>query len=164
MFCLGDAEAVPFQDNTFDIVTCRLAAHHFPDLARAFSEMGRVVKSGGRVVLEDTCAPEVPALAALMNEWEVRRDPSHIADHPPSRLQMILETCGLTVKAVTMAHVPQEFNDWVRRGGVLESSVAALRASFLGAAPNARAAFRIKAVNGDIHFAWPEIIILGIKR
>ncbi len=164
LFCLGDAEAVPFRDNTFDIVTCRLASHHFPDLPKAFSEMARAVKPGGRVVLEDTCAPEVPALAALMNEWEVRRDPSHIANHPPSRLRAMLEDCGLTVKAVTMAHVPQEFSDWVRRSGVSEPNAAALRASFLGATPEARAAFRIETANGDVHFAWPEITILGIKR
>jgi ubiquinone/menaquinone biosynthesis C-methylase UbiE len=163
LFSLGDAEAVPFRDNTFDIVTCRFASHHFPDLPRAFSEMARVATPGGRVVLEDTCAPEDPALATLMNEWEVKRDPSHAANHPPTRLRAMLHDSGLTVQAVIAAHVPQAFSDWVRRGGVLPSTVAALRASFLGAPAEARAAFRIETANGDIHFAWPEIIILGIK-
>lgn len=164
LFCRGDAEALPFREETFDVVTCRFASHHFPDLPRAFSEMRRVAKPGGRVVLEDTCAPEVPALAALMNEWEVRRDPSHIANLPPSRLRVMLEDCGLTVKAATAAHVPQEFSAWVRRSGVSESEAAALHASFLSVAPEARAAFRIEPANGDLLFAWPEIIILGIKQ
>ena len=164
LFCLGDAEAVPFRDHAFDIVTCRLAAHHFPDLPRAFAEMARVVKPAGRVVFEDTCAPETPALADQMNEWEVRRDPSHVADHPPSRLRTMLEACGLIVEAATMALVPQTFSDWVRRSGTPDSAVAGLRASFVQAAPDVRAAFRITAHSGDIHFAWDEVIMLGVKR
>jgi len=163
-FCLGDAEAVPFRGNTFDIVTCRHASHHFPNPARAFSEMARVAKRGGRVILDDTCTPEAPELAALMNEWEVRRDPSHVANHPPSRLRAMLEECGLVVDAATLTHGPLVFGDWVRRGGIPESNAASLRASFRGAAPDARSAFRIESSAGDVHFAWPEIVILGMKR
>jgi len=163
-FCLGDVEAVPFSDSTFDLVTCRLAAHHFPDLPGAISEMARVVKRGGRVVLDDTCAPEVPELAALMNEWEMRRDPSHVADHPPSRLRALLEGLGLAVEAATTSHIPQEFDDWVRRSGIPAQEAAALRTSFLTAPAEARTAFRIETKDGEVHFAWPEIILLGIKR
>ncbi len=164
LLCLGDAEAVPFRDNTFDIVTCRHAGHHFPNLSRALAEMARVAKPGGRVVLEDTCSPEAPALAALMNEWEVRRDPSHIANHPPSRLRTMLKNSGLTVETSTMALVPQEFSDWVRRSGTREPEAAELRTSFVNATPDARAAFRITTEGGDLHFAWPEVIMLGVKR
>jgi ubiquinone/menaquinone biosynthesis C-methylase UbiE len=162
-FCLGDAEAIPFRDDAFDTVTCRHAAHHFPDLERAFREMARVARRGGRVILDDTCTPEVQELAALMNEWEVRRDPSHIANHPPSRLRAMLEECGLRVDAAVLTHVPLVFSDWIRRSGVAESNAALLRAGFLAAGPDARSAFRIEPVTGDIHFAWPEIVILGVK-
>jgi ubiquinone/menaquinone biosynthesis C-methylase UbiE len=163
-FCLGDAEAVPFRDNTFDLVTCRHAAHHFPNIARALSEMARVAAPGGRVILDDTCTPDAPELAALMNEWEVRRDPSHIANHPPSLLRAMLEKSGLEVDAATMTHVPLAFSDWVRRSGTPESDAASLHASLAGAGPDARSAFRIESVPGDVHFAWPEIVILGVKR
>jgi hypothetical protein len=77
----------------------------------------------------------------------------------------MLEECGLRVDAAVPAHVPQVFSDWVRRGGVAESNAASLRASFLGADPDARSAFRIEPVaeTEDIRFAWPEIVILGVK-
>jgi len=163
VFCLGDAEALPFAARSFDIVTCRLAAHHFPHLERAFAEMTRVVASAGRVVIEDTCAPEAPDLAALMNDWELRRDPSHVADRPPSGLRAMMEQCGLRVKTVSLALIPQLFDDWVRRSGVSAAETAALRASFLGASPEARAAFQVRLENDDLHFAWPEIVILGIR-
>ena len=163
--CLGDAEALPFQSNTFDIVACRHAAHHFADLARGLQEMTRVVKVGGRLVLEDTCAPEEPALASRMNEWEHRRDPSHRENRPPSRLRQMLEAAGLRVEADALGLVQQTFGDWARRAGVPQPDADALRASFLGAPPEARAAFRIRVeADGTLHFAWNEIVILGVKR
>src|SRR5262249_39728693 len=161
--CLGDAEAVPFCDQAFEMVTCRFASHHFPHLARAFGEMARVLKPGGAVILEDTCAPEAEDLAEIMNEWELKRDPSHVANRPPSRLRAMLEECGLSVDAATMTHVPQEFRDWARRGGVSDEDSAALRASFLAAPPAAQTAFRIESKDSGLSFAWPGIVFRAIK-
>jgi ubiquinone/menaquinone biosynthesis C-methylase UbiE len=54
-FHLGLAEALPFPDGTFDVVLSRLAIHHLPgDLkARAFAEMRRVLRPGGRCLILD---------------------------------------------------------------------------------------------------------------
>lgn len=163
-FCLGDAEAVPFCDHAFEIVTCRFAAHHFPNLSRAFSEMARVATPGGGVIIEDTCAPEAPHLATLMNEWELRRDPSHVQDLPPSRLRAMMGQSGLTVEAATLTTVPQEFDSWTRRAGVLVEQTAALRAGFLDAGSDARAAFQIEEGGGSLRFVWPAVVILAVKR
>ncbi len=162
-FCLGDAEAVPFHDGTFDIVTCRFASHHFPHLPVALAEMVRVAKPGGRVALDDTCAPEDPDLAALMNEWELRRDPSHVANRPPSRIKTMLEESGLHVQDAVLTAVPQEFGEWVKRSGVPASATAVLRESLLGASPEVVTTFRIARRGNDIHFAWDEIVVVGIK-
>lgn len=162
-FCLGDAEALPFRDGAFDLVACRHASHHFPHLPAALAEMARVAGSGGRVVLDDTCAPEDPELAALMNEWERRRDPSHVANHPPSLLAAMLEESGVRVVETVMTRVPLEFDDWVRRSGAPERDAMALREQFLRAAPEAVRAFHIVAEDRDVRFAWDEIVILGIK-
>lgn len=162
-FCLGDAETLPFREGAFDIVTCRLASHHFPDLPAALAEMARVTRPGGRVVLDDTCAPEDPGLAALMNEWELRRDPSHVANHPPSRLEAMVGGSGLRIDAAVMTSIPLEFSDWVRRSGVLEPAATALREIFLRASGEALSAFRIVRRGDEVHFAWDEIVILGRK-
>ena len=45
-FTAGDAEQLPFEDNTFDLVTSRIAPHHFPDCWRFVQESARVLKSG----------------------------------------------------------------------------------------------------------------------
>ncbi len=164
LFCQGDAEALPFRDGAFDIVTCRVAAHHFPDLQRALDEMARVTRPGGRVVVDDTCAPESPKMAEVMNAWEKRRDPSHVANHPPSRLHKMLEDSGLRVEETSHTRVPQEFDDWVLRAGVPAPEVKALRRDFTQASPAAREAFRIEVEGSTVRFAWDEIVMLGVKR
>jgi ubiquinone/menaquinone biosynthesis C-methylase UbiE len=163
-FCLGDAEALPFRGGVFDLVVCRYAAHHFPNLPHALAEMVRVTRPGGRVAIEDTCAPEDPALGDLMNRWEVRRDRSHVRNIPPSRLRALFESAGLTAAAVETAAIPQHFAEWARRGGMSEPDTAALRAEFVNASPAARAAFQIRPEGDDLAFAWGEAVVLGVKR
>ena len=46
-FIIGDALALPFEDNTFDIVTSHTFLTSVPDPEKAMSEMKRVVKPGG---------------------------------------------------------------------------------------------------------------------
>lgn len=46
----ASAEALPFPDATFDVVTCRFGAMFFPDLQKALRECQRVLKPGGKVV------------------------------------------------------------------------------------------------------------------
>lgn len=163
-FSLGDAEALPFRDGVFDLVVCRYASHHFPNLPRAIAEMARVARRGGRVVIEDTCAPEAPALDDLMNRWEVQRDRSHVRNIPPSRLRALFESAGLCVGAVETTAIPQHFVEWARRGGMTEADTAALRAEFEHASPAARAEFQIRPENDDLAFAWGEAVVLGVKR
>ena len=163
-FCLGDAEALPFRSGAFDLVVCRYASHHFPNFGQAIAEMVRVARRSGRVALDDTCAPEDPALDDLMHRWEVRRDGSHVRNLAPSRLRALFESAGLTVTALEKTAIPQHFGEWSRRGGMAQADAAALRAEFEAASPAARAEFQIKAEDDDLAFAWGEAVVLGIKR
>src|SRR5688572_19408693 len=52
----GNAAALPFVDESFDLVMCRSSLHHMPDPQRAVSEMARVCRPGGRVVVADIVA------------------------------------------------------------------------------------------------------------
>ena len=72
----ADAEALPFDDASFDAVTCRIAPHHFANQAGFVSEVARVLKPGGRFGLVDNM---INAEASeFVNEWERKRDPSHV--------------------------------------------------------------------------------------
>ena len=72
----GHAAALPFVDASFDLVFCRTALHHFPRPERCVTEMARVCRPGGRVVLSDMIAPSAQVREAF-DDLHRRIDPSH---------------------------------------------------------------------------------------
>ena len=72
----GNAESLPFVDESFDVVFCRSSLHHFGDPHQAVAEMVRVCRRGGRVVLLDLVAPDVDS-RDLFDRVHRLVDPSH---------------------------------------------------------------------------------------
>lgn len=52
-FCLASATDLPFADNSFDYVCCIETLQHIPDTQRAISQMSRVLKPGGKIIIID---------------------------------------------------------------------------------------------------------------
>ncbi len=73
----GNASALPFLDDTYDLVLCRSALHHFRDPSRMVQEMARVCRPGGRVAVSDMVAPSASVKAAF-DDLHRRLDPSHM--------------------------------------------------------------------------------------
>ena len=85
----GNAEALPFVDESFDIVFCRSSLHHFADPKRAVAEMVRVCRIGGRVVLVDLVAPDDGR--ELFDPYVHRLlDPSHVRSYTEIELAGLL--------------------------------------------------------------------------
>ncbi len=64
-FETGDVEALPFPDDHFDVVVCALALCHLADLTNAVVEIGRVAKTGAKVVLTDPHPQSVAIISHL---------------------------------------------------------------------------------------------------
>src|SRR5207245_4668682 len=71
------AEALPFEDGTLDLVTSRIAPHHFDSIAAFLDEARRVLKPSGTFALVDNVVPE-SAVGDYVNAFERLRDPSHL--------------------------------------------------------------------------------------
>lgn len=161
---LAVAEALPFADASFDIVSCRLAAHHFRDVPAALAEFRRVARPGGRVVVCDTVSPEDEAVAAYMHDLELRRDPSHVRDLAVSTWRRLLAEAGLRLLAERLAKSPQEFEEWVGRADTAASEVPGLRRDLEGASALARRIFGIRVRGGTIRWAWGNAIFLTVRE
>lgn len=90
----GDAERLPFEDNSFDAIICECAFCTFPDKPTAASEFFRVLQSGGRLGLSDiTRNGPLPAELETLFAWI-----SCFADAQPiERYVGYLESAGLIV-------------------------------------------------------------------
>ena len=55
---LGDAAALPFEDDSFDAVTVAFGVRNFEDLGKGLSEISRVLKPGGQAVILEFSMPE----------------------------------------------------------------------------------------------------------
>jgi ubiquinone/menaquinone biosynthesis C-methylase UbiE len=118
----ADAEALPFDDASFDLVTCRLAFHHFPNPRQAIAEFARVLKPGGVLGFSDNIVVPDKQAAGYYNAYEKLRDPSHNWVYPLVRLQAMFEEASLRVEATRELSKEFEFHEWADRQHVSEAN------------------------------------------
>lgn len=81
-FVEGDCENLPFAENSFDVVTCSMSFHHYPNPEKFFQSLHRVLRPGGRLVLRDMAAGskammwffnhiEIPVLRTVLRKGDV---------------------------------------------------------------------------------------------
>ena len=95
---LHEAEKFPYSDSSFDLVTCRVAAHHFSNREAFVAEVTRVLKTGGHFLLIDGSIPDgEPIAEEWIHELEKLRDPSHGRFLSPGAWNALCERHGLHV-------------------------------------------------------------------
>lgn len=109
------AEQLPFADGAFDLLVCRLSAHHWGDLGAGLREARRVLRPGGSAIMIDVVAPGDPACDTHLQAIELLRDPSHVRDYRIDEWSEALQHAGFEIRAVAMHELPMEFRSWVER-------------------------------------------------
>lgn len=111
------AESLPFADGAFDVVACRTAGHHFPDVAAAARELARV--SRDRVLVVDTVF-----MGEHVEEAELLRDPSHVRNYTEAEWRGFLEEAGLAVRETRLFEHEIDFAAWLARTGCVGDEAA----------------------------------------
>lgn len=115
------AEDLPFADGSFDVVTCRTAAHHFADVRAAVRELARV--SGDRVLIVDTVN-----MGEAEEEAEKLRDPSHVRNYSDAEWRQLVVDAGLGVDDVRLLKHTFDFQAWLDRTGCAGDDAERVRA------------------------------------
>ena len=102
------AEDLPFADGSFDVVTCRIAAHHFEDVREAVGEMARIAQH--LVVIEDNVF-----IDETVEEAERLRDPTHVRCYSEEEWKELLGHAGLEVEQIEHFERKPVVDDWLAR-------------------------------------------------
>lgn len=164
-YAASDAENLAFADATFDLVTCRIAPHHFPDCFRFIQECTRVVKTGGSVLVQDHVTPEDDRAARYVDAFERLRDPSHHRAFAEYEWRGMFLDAGLRIGHVEMMSKPAGgFIKWAQRQNCSSETVEKLQV-MMAQAPKVVAEFmrpsHVGTLEADFHHNY--ILILGVK-
>lgn len=163
-FQLADAESLPFAAATFDLVTCRIAAHHFPRCDRFVRQAARVLKPGGRLWVQDHVLPVDDAAAHYVDAFEKLRDPSHHRAFQAAAWEAMLAEAGLLVEHSEKITKRHELLPWARRQGCTAEVIEELRRRLARAAGVAGEWLQAQALGTpEASFVNHHILIAGRK-
>ena len=152
------AEALPFEDETFDLVTCRIAPHHFDSIPRFLGEARRVLKRGGVFALVDNVVPE-GSVGDYVNAFERFRDPSHIRAWTMQEWRDALAQHGFTVAHEEQMGKTMEFSSWANRHDATMQRL--LRGMLAQTTPDVAAFLAPQDKAGDVTFQLSEGVFIA---
>ncbi len=159
------AESLPYPDGSFDLVTCRVAAHHFSDVGAFVRESARVLVGGGSLaVIDGTVEDEQPEADSWIHSIEKLRDPSHHRFVNPRSWREHCQAAGLRVEYLALQPFLQPDLNWYfeTAGTSAENRQAVLK--LIESAPqSARDLFRLQTIDGKITWQWQRMSLLAIK-
>lgn len=158
---IGDAEHLPFQDDTFDVYTVRAAPHHFHDVEAFLAEAYRVLKPGRDAAFVD-CAPPVPA-RDLLHEVELRRDPAHVLSLTVEEWVAKLDQAGFDVESAQARELDWNYEEWMDNQNVGRELRDELATVIESAQGEARAQLRPERREGRLWHAYWHCLIRAHK-
>ncbi|MCE9581272.1 MAG: class I SAM-dependent methyltransferase [Planctomycetes bacterium] len=124
---LGDAHRFPFRHGVFDIVVCRIAAHHFANPLAALREMSRVMHRKSRLYIYDLSAPDSEAMGRWIDAVESLRDPSHVCCWSSRAWEGLAIGAGLRIVHSARYRRQYDMENWLGRMGVKPDVRQAIR-------------------------------------
>jgi len=163
-FRKGMVQELPFEDETFDIVSSRYAFHHFADPKPVISEMARVCKPGGHVIVVDIVVPDA-STAAEYQYYEWLCDPSHTRCLESEEFRTYFRLFGLEVVSARNRVLAEELVEWMdfslteqeRRDEILRS----VRDELGG---GAKTGLSPREEDSVLYFEQLDLSIVGRKR
>jgi SAM-dependent methyltransferase len=118
-FVLGDAAALAFPYGDFDLVGCLRVLHHVRRPELVVSELARVTRPGGRILLADQLGDVDPIRSLELDRFERARDPSHTRLLPDADIRGFLDANDLVVTANEVVHEVRDMERYLDVAGLV---------------------------------------------
>jgi ubiquinone/menaquinone biosynthesis C-methylase UbiE len=110
---LAPAHALPFREESFDAVTCRLVLNHVRRPERIIKEIVRVLRPGGIVILAELLGVDNPVKRATQNAIEGRRNSAHVTARGVDQYNKLVTDAGLQIEAKELVSFDRELDEWL---------------------------------------------------
>lgn len=154
------AEALPFEDESFDLITCRIAPHHFDSIPEFLAEVRRSLKPGGLFALVDNVVPP-GSVGDYINAFERLRDPSHLRAWTMEEWRKALGVAGLKTTHEEQIYKTMEFKSWAARYDA--TMQALLRAMLTQVTPEVAATLEPQGTGADLTFRLCEGLFISAR-
>jgi ubiquinone/menaquinone biosynthesis C-methylase UbiE len=157
---VGRADALPYPNGSFDAVVTRFSFHHLTDPTRALSEMTRVCRPGGRVVLCDVYTTTAEQ-AAEYDRLERLRDPSHVRALPLDELRGLMGKAGLVQVGEAFARLPMELDRLLSSSFPVPGGAEEIRRAFAADVGRDQLGLGVREEGGRLFFSFPVVVLGG---
>ena len=180
-FHQGDAQELPFADETFDAAVCGYGLLHVPEPEKALSEMRRVLRPGARMAVSVWEGPKPSnGFGLIFGALKAHGDLNVPLPHGPDMFQFseretmsgALEGVGLRDATVRTFDQSWDFDGPLDILGALLKGTVRGRALLLGQTPDVRKAIdsavakgidKFRATDGKFRVPMPAVIGAGVK-
>jgi SAM-dependent methyltransferase len=125
--CEAGAASLPFAPGTFDLVGTRYSAHHWLDLDGSLSEMRRVTRPGGTLLVIDVVGDADPLVDTHLQAMELLRDPGHVRNRDAGQWRAAIVRAGFRLQQEATFPVRLDFAAWIERMRTPPETAAAIR-------------------------------------
>ena len=156
------AEMLPFEDATFDLVTCRIAPHHFESIPQFLAEAARVLKRNGMLAVVDNVVP-AGSVGDYVNAFERFRDPSHLRAWTTDEWRAAFAQAGFVLTRIEELFKRMVLATWASRHDT--TMQAFLRAMLTETAPGVAAFFDVQdAGSENMSFRLAEALFVATHK
>ena len=160
---VADAEQLPIADGSMNLVTCRLAFHHFQQQNRALAEVFRVLKPGGVFGFTDNFTVNDGNAADFYNLFETIRDPSHFLVHSLDGISTLFHDAGFTIESTRLLSKEFEFHNWADRQHVNDADKNRLLKMLDQVPRQLTDLLKPRKTNETCYFSLAEAVIIARK-
>ena len=148
----GDAEKLPYSNDSFELITCRSAFHHFPNPGRVLDEMRRVLVPEGRICIADMLGAEDLETSRQHDAVERLCDPTHASALALSRFETIFRDAKLGIERQHLGELDHSLAEWIEHGGPATEAEAEIRARMRAWLEHDAADLGVHLEGDEIHF------------
>ncbi|HEK9099034.1 class I SAM-dependent methyltransferase [Bacillus pfraonensis] len=163
-FVIGNAEDLPFSNESFDTIVCRIAAHHFSNPSQFIFEVHRTLEENGLFILIDNVAPENNEYDTFYNFIEKKRDPSHRRALKKTEWISLLEKNGLQMQSCLTFEKQFDFDWWCNMMDVPQEIRSKLTDCMMKTSNEMKEFFKIHVENNKVESFYTEMALFVCQK